>query len=354
MEKKLIQFRRELHQLAELSNKEYKTKEYLLKILKTCTCEIFELLDTGILAFFNFNKETSLAFRTEMDALPIQEKNQIDYNSNTDGIMHACGHDGHMAMMLMLAMNCSKMDTCKHNICLIFQPAEETDSGAQRIMEKHLLDRFAIQHIYALHLNPEIPFNKIAYKPGPMMAAGLEINIHIQGKGSHIAHREKGRDALACAISAMKEWLDIPQTNYLCHFGFLQAGTVRNSVAETALIQGSIRTVDMTVQQEILTKCNEIFRKHCNQTHCTFSITTSKGYPCLVNDSLPYFDDKIIRLDQSSWMCDDFAYYTEKIKGTYLFLGIGNSCDLHSCTFNFDEQVLKTGVDFYMRCIDLG
>lgn len=354
MENKVIQFRRELHQLAELSNKEFQTKNHILSILKSCPCEIYELLDTGLLAYFDFQQKDAIALRSEMDALPIEEKTQVAYASKHPGIMHACGHDGHMAMLLQVALNLSEMKTCNHNICLIFQPAEETESGAERIMHLHCLDKFKIKRIYALHLNPELPLNKIAYKPGAMMAAGLELNLEIQGKSTHIAHREKGRDALNCACLVLYELASLPQNDFLCHFGYLSAGTVRNAVANQALLQGSLRTYDERKQQEVLKKYTEIFKKHCDACGCTFSLTTSKGYPALINDVLPWQDSDILLLDQASWMCDDFSYYTQEIKGTYLFLGLGIKQDLHSCTFNFNEAVLQKGIDFYMKCIQQG
>ncbi len=350
----LIQFRRELHQLAELSNQEFKTKEYLLTKLRSCPCKMIELLDTGLLAFFDFHKQDSIALRCEMDALPLEEKTRVNYESKQKGVMHACGHDAHMAMLLQIAMNLSKLNSCPHNICLLFQPAEETESGAQRIMEQGLLESYNIKQIYALHLNPEIPFKALAYKSGPMMAAGLELNIEINGKSSHIAHKEKGKDALACACSALNEWLSLPQQDFLCHFGHLLAGTVRNAVAQKALLQGSLRTYEEVKQNEVLIKLCEIFQKHCDRYGCTFSLTTSKGYPALINHALPWQDPEITLLDQASWMCDDFSYYTQKIKGTYLFLGLGIEQDLHSCTFDFNEEVLQSGVDFYMKCIDKG
>lgn len=354
MNNNLIRFRRDLHQLAELSNHEFKTKKYLLKILKKCPCKIYELLDTGILAYFDFHKQDSIALRCEMDALPIEEKTEADYSSKQKGMMHACGHDAHMAMLLQTALNISEMTSCHHNVCLLFQPAEETASGAERIMSQHLLDPFNINHIYALHLNPEIPFKKIAYKTGAMMAAGMELNIEITGKSAHIAHREKGRDALACSCSALNEWAAIPQKDTLCHFGYLSCGTVRNAVAEKAVLKGSLRTYDEKIQNEALISLCEIFKKYCSLYSCTFSLTTSSGYPALINEALPWKEEEIMILDHGSWMCDDFSYYTKKIKGTYLFLGLGIPQDLHSCTFNFNEEVLQTGTDFYMKCIIKG
>lgn len=348
----LKKFRRDLHALAEISREEFQTKEYVLQILAKCPCRIDPLLKTGIVAYFDFQQDHSIAFRAEMDALPIEEKTEADYRSKTKGTMHACGHDGHMAMLLEIAQRLCGMKSCKHNVCLIFQPAEETCSGAEEIMRNNLLDSYSIRHIYALHLNPRIPFGKIAWKQGAIMAAGTEINLIFQGKSAHIAHHHEGADALLCGTACITELMKIPQHDFLCRFGCCQAGTVRNSLAETAVFEGSIRTYHEETKTALLNEITRICTTHCKQTGCAFRLETSVGYPPLFNTQLPFEDSTILNLSKASWMCDDFAYYTQAMKGTYLFLGTGGSYDLHSSHFDFDEAVLEEGVKFYMRCLE--
>ena len=165
------QFRRDLHRIPEISFREWKTKAYLLEVLKGLKCEIEEVLETGVCAFFDAGKSKTLAFRADMDALPTQEKNDCSYRSAHEGKMHACGHDGHMAMVLALAKCLAeRKERLKTNVLLVFQPAEETTGGAKLICESGVFEQYHVRAIYGFHLWPGFQAGEVVSRPGPLLA----------------------------------------------------------------------------------------------------------------------------------------------------------------------------------------
>ena len=175
----IIGYRRDLHQIPELGFYVYKTSAYIRSILDKLSCQVEEIVKTGLIAYFDFGKSETLAFRADMDALPIQEETGLPYASKHDGCMHACGHDGHMAAMLGFAKvleNYKKTgQDMPYNALLLFQPAEETIDGALRICGTHIFDHYNIRAIFGLHLWPMLSKGEIASRPGPMMAQSLSL-----------------------------------------------------------------------------------------------------------------------------------------------------------------------------------
>ena len=183
----IILDRRALHRIPELEWQLPKTMQYLTQNLQKLRCQLFQPLDGALCAWFDFGAERAIAFRCDADALPIQEKNRCDYSSIHPGRMHACGHDGHMAIVLELARRLDKKEQLGHNVLLVFQPAEETPGGAKDLCETGIFQKYGVEAIFGLHLWPGLPFGVVYSSCDELMARSCEVNIDIYGKSAHIA-----------------------------------------------------------------------------------------------------------------------------------------------------------------------
>ena len=192
--------RRALHRIPELGDELPKTMDYVQDVLGTLDCEVLFPLDSAVCAYFDFGAADTLAFRAEMDALPIAERTGLPFASQHSGKMHACGHDGHMAMVLELGRRIRTKQALPHNILLLFQPAEETAGGARRLCETGVLERLRVKAVFALHLWPGLSAGMIAGLPGAMMARSAEVTFTAEGRCAHFCSAASGRDALAACV----------------------------------------------------------------------------------------------------------------------------------------------------------
>ena len=203
----VVRFRRELHTIPELGLTEFKTKEYLLRQLQSFGIkEIYPVIETGLIAVFRSDRPgKTLAFRTDIDALPIKEETGVSFVSKHEGKMHACGHDGHMATMLGFAKYlATHPEVIRGTIVLIFQPAEESPGGAQLMIDEGILRDFGVEKIVGLHVFPDFPEGVIASRKGPMMARNGEINLTINGTSAHGAQPHQGHDAILAAAAIIQ------------------------------------------------------------------------------------------------------------------------------------------------------
>ena len=357
------QFRRDLHQIPETSFTEFKTKEYVVSVLKTLHCEVIELLETGAAAYFDAGRPATLAYRADMDALPIQEETGLDFASRHPGKMHA----GHMAMLLGLAQELDQLDRSgwKNNILLIFQPSEETVGGAKPICDTGIFEKYNVKAIFGTHLWPFIPAGSIASRPDEMMAHASEVTVTVKGKSTHCAKPDEGIDALAigaellCRLYAMEKKI-APNQYRILKFGNFHAGTVRNILPETAVLEGSYRSFQDATFDWMIDQTKAIMRQLEQETGCQIVFDYTEGYPAVINDA-PLFAKaqallpQLQVLDKPEMIAEDFAFYQRKIPGVFFFLGTGTGIALHNCHFNFDEQVLQEGIktDLALMNIDL-
>ena len=198
----LIEDRRALHRIPELDRQLPQTMAYLRASLEKLNCKVFSPMESALCAFFDFGQKDAIAFRADADALPIQERNKVDYHSQHEGCMHACGHDGHMAILLELARRLSEKKSLPHNVLLVFQPAEETTGGAKDICATGVFRAHKVQAIFGLHLWPQLPEGVIASRKNEMMARSCEVRVDVYGKSAHIAKAQEGVDALAAGDPA--------------------------------------------------------------------------------------------------------------------------------------------------------
>lgn len=360
---RLRTFRRDLHQIPELDIELPKTLSYIENVLANTRAKVCHPTPSSICAFFAFKKEDSLAFRSDMDALPIEEKTDCAYRSTHLGKMHACGHDGHMAMLLEFALQLNEQATCKHNVLLIFQPAEETTGGARLLVESGILTTYHVSHIFGFHLWPKLPAGQIFSRSGPLMAKSSELTIEIAGVSAHAASASCGKDALYAGICFLHQAYQMEQAmqfsdDHLLKFGRIESGTVRNIISNHTMILATMRAFSMDVFHYMEKELYRIAKQVEKDTGCSFTIHISQGYPPLWNDADTFSKCQAVLpnlhiLDQPSMLAEDFSFYLQECSGTFLYLGTGNAIPLHADTFDFDEAILSKGVEAYHALLQL-
>ncbi len=353
----LVDHRRALHQIPELDFALTKTVAYVTAVLQQYRCRLSSPAAGSVCAFFDFGREATLAFRADMDALPISEQNDVPYASTHPGAMHACGHDGHTAMLLELARRIDAMECCSRNILLIFQPAEETVGGAKSICDSGILEETRVEALFGLHLWPGLAQGKIFSRPGPMMSQSCEVDVDIFGKSAHIGRSWEGRDALNCgmvfyamAAAAERNW---PGDDFrLLKFGHMESGTVRNAISDHTRLEGCLRTYRGDLFRELQEKLLEIGRDLEESEGCRVQVHFSEGCRAVWNPQDLHDRIQAIRpfeyLPEPSMTTEDFSHYQQRLPAMFFFLGIGDGITLHSGAFDFDDEaVLPKGPDFF-------
>lgn len=362
-----IKHRRELHKIPELGFNEYRTNKYLKKTLNDLDIQYKESAKTGILAFINKDAKRTIAFRADMDALNIEELNDISFKSTIKENMHACGHDGHMSMLLTFAKYLkAHEDQLTINVLLIFQPAEEGPGGAEVLIEEGLITDYKIDEIYGMHLYPDIPEGKIGLRKGPMMASVGEFKITICGKSSHGAMPHLGIDTIAISAQFITQIQRIisreihPTTSGVVSIGKIDGGTRTNIIAEKVEMFGTIRAFDAKTNSFIQKRINDILSGLKQTYNIEFETDFNDMYPVVNNDSkmvedfIKANDKDVVEEIPMQMISEDFSYYQQRIPGLYLFLGVRNKekgfvNGLHNSKFNFDEKVLLNGVQSYIN-----
>ncbi len=345
---------RNLHTIPELDRTLPKTLSYIRSRLVPLRCRLLSPAPGSVCAFFDFGKQKTVAFRADTDALPICEDTSLPWKSRHSGNMHACGHDGHTAILLELARKIDRSKGMSCNVLLIFQPAEETTGGAEAICKSGILEQFGVSHIFALHLWPGLEKGHIFSKPGFIMSRCTGIDVLFTGQGGHIADFRSGSDALKACCRFYSGANYITSTKpFLLKFGKLCGGTAGNVLCHKAELSGSLRTYQEDTDRKIRAALTNLCCQTKKQTGCRGEIIFREGYPPVQND-LPLLEkvQKIypVRcLDRAFWTGEDFSFYQKKIPGVYFLLGIGDTPPLHSPKFSFDESGLSTGAEFFFQ-----
>lgn len=355
-------YRRDLHQIPELELDLPKTTKYIVSILQDLDCQIEIPLPSTILAYFNNNKDKTIAFRSDMDALPVKEQTNLCFQSQHEGRMHACGHDGHMAMLLGFAneLNTYYKELDK-NILLIFQPGEESPGGAKLICQAGILKKYNVQAIFGTHLWPALEKGKVATRKNEFMAKASEINIDIYGKESHAAKYQEGIDALEIASRLLLDFYkmeeQIPKQYYrLLRFGKMESGTIRNVVSGHTRLEGTLRAFQDEIFDFMKYEIKNLSKQAEDKYGCTIQIDINTGYPAVMNDAtlVEQIQQKLSEiqlLNKPEMIAEDFSYYQKEVPGVFFFLGTGSPYALHNAKFNFDEEVLLRGIELYKKIL---
>ena len=350
--------RRELHRIPELDRALPETMAYLKASLLPLRCRVFSPMESALCAWFDFGAKSAIAFRADADALPIAEKNQVPYASEHPGKMHACGHDGHMAIVLELARRLDQKESLPHNVLLVFQPAEETTGGARDLCETGIFAQYGVTAIFGLHLWPGLEKGVIASRTNELMSRSSELNVDIYGKSAHIAKAAEGVDALMAGTAFYRRAMELEEALpagvfRLLKIGKFQSGTVRNALSAHTHMEGSLRAFQDEIFDALRDGLYAIGKQIEADFGCTVHIHLSDGYPavmnpeelcCRVRQAAAYQE-----LEAPSMTAEDFAWYQRYLPGMFFFLGTGNTPALHADNFDFDEAILVKGADFFEK-----
>ncbi len=351
----IIADRRALHRIPELDRDLDRTLSYLRSALKGLRCRLFSPIPNSLCAWFDNGAETSIAFRSGMDGLPVQEHSFLPFASIIPGQMHACGHDGHMAMLLELARRLHEKKTGV-NILLIFQPAEETTGGARDICKSGVFEKHNVQAVFGIHLWPDLPLGVIASRENEMMSRSCEVKVKIRGRAADVAHLSEGLDALRAGVEFYRRAADAeaewpPEVYRRLHFGKMESGAACNAVSDLTRMEGTLRAFQDEVFFGILDRLHRAATDISTESGCKIQIETSVGYPAVINP--PELYQRMRRagvafeeLEHPVMITEDFSWYQRHLPGMYFFLGIGPSPLLQSDSFDFDESVLDVGAAF--------
>ncbi|WP_035172147.1 M20 metallopeptidase family protein [Caldanaerobius polysaccharolyticus] len=367
----IFAIRRHLHKHPELSFEEKNTAEFICQYLKKL--DVYyesDIAGNGIIGLLKGSRgERTYAFRADMDALPVIEETNVEYASANEGVMHACGHDGHMAILLGLAryLSCVK-NKLKENVMLIFEPAEEQTGGALNLIKSGVFDRYKVDGIFGYHIYPDIPEGSIGLKSGPLMAMAVEIDVDIYGKSSHGAMPHKGRDAIVTASQFIQQVQTVvsrkvdPLENAVITFGRIYGGNVRNVVSDRVRLEGTIRALKKEVFLDIKAALQEISKGLCISDGVKIDMDIRETYPPVINDERLYElvlrsvpESDIVRMDPVM-LAEDFSFYSQVAPSFYIMLGARNEkkgfvYPLHHCRFNFDENILLKGIQIYINLL---
>lgn len=368
----LVEARRALHRIPELAFEEVKTAAYIADSLKQLGLSVQTgVAKTGVIALLETGRPgPTVMLRSDMDALPITECTGLDFDSEHEGCMHACGHDTHMAMLLTTAkVLCAMRDSLCGTIKFLFQPAEEYPGGAKPMIEQGALKNPDVEYCFGMHVWPSSPAGTIDVKAGPLMAAMDRFEITINGKGGHAAKPHECVDALEIgtqAIGALQRIVSRkidPIQPALLTVAMFRAGHAFNVIADTATFGGTLRTFDMTIRSLWEQRIRQVVGGVCDSMGATFTLDFSHGYPPVINDAT--MADIIRRAAAATVGADnvreavptmggeDMAYFLEQVPGCFFFLGTGyEGCQtLHNPCFTVDENALPAGVETMCRAV---
>ena len=348
--------RRALHRIPELDADLPETLRYVRQALSSTRASVFSPCDGALCAFFDFGASSAIAFRCDMDALPVTEQTGASYSSVHPGRMHACGHDGHTAILLELARRLSAAETLNSNVLLVFQPSEETTGGAQSICESGVFEARRVKAIFGLHLWPGLPEGVIASRKNELMSRASELTIDIRGKSSHVARASEGLDALQAGVAlytrvrALER--SLPDSVYrLCEFGRMDSGTARNVISSSTHMEGCLRAFQDDVFKRLADGIRGIADDIARETGCAVDVRLSEGYPAVMNP--PELFDRAMAavpfetIAQPVMTTEDFSFYQRRLPGLFFFLGLGSVPALHAADFDFDDALLSRGADFF-------
>ncbi|HOO47161.1 MAG TPA: amidohydrolase [Deltaproteobacteria bacterium] len=369
----MIDLRRDFHKHPELGYEEKRTGKIIAEYLRGLGMEVHEGIGvTGVVGLLRGESPgRTVMLRADMDALPIQEESDAEYRSIHDGVMHACGHDGHMAILMGTAGVLNRMkDSFSGCVKFVFQPAEESLGGAKKMIEDGVLENPHVDAAFGLHLISMLPTGYIGWKYGPIMAGMDSFTITIKGKGGHCAMPEGGVDAIlisAQVISALQSLATreiSPLSPAVIHVGTIHGGNAPNVIADRVVLEGTVRTLDKHVQELIGQRMERLLAGITQAMGGSFELEYTSGYPVTVNDAdmtdmVKAAGQQVVGLDHLLEMppamaSEDMSLYLQRVPGSYFYVGARNTekgfvHPHHNSLFDFDEHALTTGAAMMCR-----
>jgi amidohydrolase len=371
------QWRRHLHQFPETAFEESKTAEFIANKLKNFGLEVHQGLGvTGVIATLSVGDSSKkIALRADIDALFIQEQNSFAHKSCHEGKMHACGHDGHSAMLLGAAKYLSEHKNFNGTVYFIFQPAEEGRAGAKQMILDGLFEQFPADCVFGLHNFPDIPVGHFAVKAGPMMASFDSFEIIITGQATHAAMPHLGNDAVVVSAQLMMALQTIvsrnvdPADSAVVSITQIHAGNTWNAIPESVVIRGTFRCFSESVKALITRKLTQLVNGICAgfEVNATLVFNPENiGYPVTFNTEAETAIalkaalaiagvDGVIQQPNPSMGSEDFAFMLQEKPGCYSWIGNGsseNSCLLHNPHYDFNDEILPIGAAYWAKLVD--
>ena len=376
----LVAIRHDLHAHPELAYQEKRTSSVVQDQLARAGVELKAGLagGTGVLGHLPGREDHAIGLRADMDALPIHEATDIEYRSRYDGVMHACGHDGHTTILIGAAKVLARLaggGGLPRPVTFVFQPAEEGGAGAKKMIQDGCLDGGVlgppINEMFGLHGWPRIPLGKVGSRPGPMLAAADSFDITVTGVGSHAAWPHIGHDPVVAGAAVVNALQTITSRNVstlesvVVSVTRFHAGTAYNIIPDKATLAGTVRSLTPAVQEQAERRIDEIATGVAEAYGCRATVDYVRGYPPTVNDlgkvevfrsvaADAFGPEHVVELEQPVMGGEDFAYYAQKVPACFFVLGLipeGAEAvpDLHQPLFNFNDDAIEQGIEMFCR-----
>ncbi len=368
---RMRQWRRAIHQHPETAYQEHRTAALVASVLREFDIEVHQnIAETGVVGVIgNGSSKQAIGLRADLDALNLDEANQFEHRSKVEGKMHACGHDGHTAMLLGAACQLAKERDFNGTVYVIFQPAEEAESGAKRMLEEGLFDRFPVDAVFGMHNYPTREVGTFSICPGPMMAAYGSFECRIKGTGMHASMPHLATDPIEIGTEIHRQWMTIihrdidslePAVISVTQFN---SGSAENILPETAVLKGSTRCFSADVAETFERRMSEIAAGVCKLNGAACEFTYSNTYPALINDpqctsfaadvASKLVGERNVNREISPILgSEDFAFMLQRRPGAYILIGNGTGtnggCMVHNPHYDFNDEILEIGASYWV------
>ena len=367
-------WRRDIHAHPELAYDVHRTAGVVAEKLRNFGCDdvVTGIGRTGVVGVIRGARTGSvrtIGLRADMDALPIEEANEVPYKSTVPGKMHACGHDGHTAMLLGAARYLAETRNFAGTAVVIFQPAEEGGGGGRSMVQDGLMERFGIEEVYGMHNFPGLPVGQFALRPGPLMAAADRILIEIEGCGAHAARPHLGKDTVLVGAQIVNQIQSIVSRNVdpleaaVITVTLFQAGTTDNVIPQTAILRGTARSLTPKVRDLVESRLQQMVPAIAQAHGATAKLTYRRDYPVTRNhEEQTVFATSVAgeiagpeRVNDRAppvMGAEDFSYMLEARPGAMIFVGNGDTAGLHHPRYDFNDEAIPVGTSYWVRLVE--
>ncbi len=367
-------WRRDIHAHPELQFDVHRTAASVAEKLKNFGCDevVTGIGRTGVVGVIRGARGEGsrvIGLRADMDALPIIEANDLPYKSTSPGKMHACGHDGHTAMLLGAARYLTETRNFAGTAVVIFQPAEEGGGGGREMVKDGMMERFGIEEVYGMHNYPGLPIGEFAIRPGPMMAAADRLYIEIEGRGGHAAKPHQSIDSILVGAQIINQIQSIVSRNVdplesavvsICQF---QAGSADNIIPQTAKLSGTARSLTPEVRDTLEKRLHEVVEGTARLYGASAKLTYKRDYPVTRNHAqqaafAASVASEVVgaeRVDDKAapvMGAEDFSFMLEARPGAFIFVGNGDSAGLHHPSYNFNDEAIPVGTSYWVKLVE--